>query len=240
MLSGHDIASIANATGLPPHRFVILFRDDEIAFEPPGGAGLRLIADGPTMSMALEQYYGSPTKPRCVFLMELADGQARCAVYAHRPAVCASFPFDVTDGVTSIRTDTLCGSDDYQIAGHDLQSRGVNVARAAFEWRLYRIIVAHWNQRVDSQRPRVFSRTELFDYLLEADRRIDQLRSEYTDDELIGLMHAAMAENLVDAAVLNFLAEVTNILTAMPYNAGVSPSGSRSVREPVLSDSARS
>jgi Fe-S-cluster containining protein len=226
MLSGHDIASIANATGLPPSRFVILFRDDEIVFEPPGGVGVRLVAGGPTMSMALEQYYGSSNKPRCVFLMELSDGQARCAVYSHRPAVCASFPFDVTDGVVSIRNDTLCGRNNFQIANEDLRSRGLDVVRAAFEWRLYRIVVAHWNEYVESQRPRVFSRTELFDYFLETDRQIGRLRSEYSDDELIELMNAVRDERLAEAAAPDFLARVANLLTAMPCNAGISRSAS--------------
>ena len=213
LVSGHDIAGITNATGLSPHRFVVLFRDDEVAFELPGGSGARLVADGPTMSMALDRYYDLPARPRCVFLMELPDSQARCAVYSRRPAVCASFPFEINDGIASVRDDTICGPDSFRIAGHDLQSRGLNVARAAFEWRLHRVIIAHWNEYVQSLRPRVFSRAELFDYLLGADHRIGQLRSEYSDEEFAQLISRASEDDSGASAELDFLSHVAKALT---------------------------
>ncbi len=216
MVSGHDIAAIADVTLLRPHQFVVLCRDDELPFEPPGGLGVRLVADGPTMSMALDEHYDSPDRPRCVFLMELPGGQARCAVYSRRPAVCAAFPFSTSDGIVVVRDDTVCGPGSWRIAGSDLQSKRINVARPEFEWRVHGAVVAHWNRYVESRRPRVFSRAELFDYLLDADRRIRQLRSQYSDEEFTQLVTAASVEGDSGAgsASSSFLADVAKALTA--------------------------
>jgi Fe-S-cluster containining protein len=214
LVSGHDIAAISDATGLSPQRFVVMCRDDELPFEPPGGAGTRLVADGPNMTVPLDQHYDSPDRHRCVFLMELPDGRARCAVYPHRPAACAAFPFAVNEGVAFVRDGVMCGPGSWRIAGNDLQSRRVNVARAEFEWRLHRLGVVHWNQHVDSRKPRVFSRAELFDYILGADHRIDQLRSAYSDEEFAQLITAACDDDSEASTGSGFLADVAQALTA--------------------------
>jgi hypothetical protein len=65
------------------------------------------------------------------------------------------------------------------------------MAAAAVRVSRHRGVVAHWNQDVDSPRPRVFSRDELFDRLLRADHRIGQLRSAHRDEEFARLIAAA-------------------------------------------------
>jgi Fe-S-cluster containining protein len=207
-VTGHDIAAITAKTGLPPHRFVALWRDD--IFESPHYPGARLVAGGPTMTLTLDEV-GSPGRRRCVFLMELPNGQARCAVYSHRPAVCAAFPFAVDDGTVYVR-HSVCGPGSWRIGTDELQSRHADVARAEFGWRQHRIVVAYWNQHVDSLRPRAFSRDELFDYLLKANDRIDQLRSTHSDEEFERLI-AADGGGPGASADLGFLADIANKAT---------------------------
>lgn len=46
---------------------------------------------------------------------------------------------------------------------------------------MHRIVVAHWNKQIDEGAPRLFSPTELFDYMLDAYARITPIRADVDD-----------------------------------------------------------
>lgn len=193
-VSGHDVAVLAAATGLRPEQFIVLVRDSELSGESPeqartgvmpsGGDGVRLVADGPLLSLVLDKKQRSAERAPCIFLLELRPGLARCGVYAHRPMVCAAFPFAFHHGSIAPRDDALCGADAWALAALDLPALRGRVLRAELEWAVHRVVAAHWNERVDkaddSGQPRLFSPTELFDYLLDAYARIAQVRAAYS------------------------------------------------------------
>lgn len=150
---------------------------------PPGGDGVRLVMDGPLLSRVLDKKQRAAERAPCVFLLELRPGLARCGVYAHRPVVCAAFPFAFHHGSIAPRNNALCGTDAWNLAALDLPALRAQVLRAELEWAVHRVVVARWNERVgkavDGGQPRLFSPTELFDYVLDLYARIAQVRAAY-------------------------------------------------------------
>lgn len=132
-VSGHDIVELAGATGLRPEQFVVLLRDSELAAGPPGGDGVRLVADGPLLSMVLDKKHGSDERAPCVFLINMRSGRSRCGVYAHRPVVCAAFPFEFRHGSIAPREDAVCGAESWYIAALDLPAKRAQVLRTEAE-----------------------------------------------------------------------------------------------------------
>ncbi|MGI5224231.1 YkgJ family cysteine cluster protein [Actinoallomurus sp. CA-142502] len=153
-ITPRDVRVLAEGTAMHPSDFVRLLDTDK--------EGFRLRPGGPAKKLYLQR---SADDSGCVFLMEIASGEARCGVYAHRPLVCSTFPMSLRGGVVTVRENVVCGPDSWNLFAMDLpNSRREltldNAARAE-----HREIIQAWNKRIDAS-GREATPYDLYDFLL--------------------------------------------------------------------------
>jgi Fe-S-cluster containining protein len=180
LLSGYDVARLAEATGLLPVEFVALRRIDAISKTAlPSGHGARLEAGGHAFSTVLDKRPGPGSE--CVFLMNIRTGRSRCGVYSHRPSACAAFPFTLRHGTVAPRAEACCGRDAWNIATVDLVARKQSVLRVDLEWAVHELVLQCWNDRVDQNSTRRYRPRDLFEHILRSYARMDDVRAAYRD-----------------------------------------------------------
>jgi Fe-S-cluster containining protein len=101
----------------------------------------------------------------CVFLLEIAPGVARCGAYPHRPLVCRIYPATLARGVVSVRPDTKCGPDAWNLATMDLCAYRQDLEQARAAWTEHLRLAQTWNDRI-TREYRTVEPEELFDYVL--------------------------------------------------------------------------
>lgn len=149
-----DVRVLAEGTAMRPSDFIRLLNTKK--------EGFRLRPDGPAKKLYLQR---SAEDTGCVFLMEIASGRARCGVYAHRPLVCSTFPMSIQRGVVTLREDTVCGPDSWNLAAMDLPACRRELTHDDAARAEHREIIRAWNKRVDAS-GREASPQELYDYLM--------------------------------------------------------------------------
>ncbi|MDN3354213.1 YkgJ family cysteine cluster protein [Actinomadura sp. DC4] len=150
-----DVQVLAEGTAMHPGDFLRLLDTDK--------DGFRLKAGGPAKGLYMQHVGGKGSG--CVFLMEIASGKARCGVYAHRPLVCSNFPLSLQRSVVTLREDTLCGPDSWNLAAMDLPAYRRDLLRDKDAKVEHRQAIETWNERVDAS-GREATPEELYDYLL--------------------------------------------------------------------------
>lgn len=149
-----DIQRLAEGTGLHPNHFVRLMEDDD--------EGFKLKPGGPTMSTYLIRRKDTGG---CQFLMEIAPGKARCGVYAHRPLVCSNFPTMLSRGSVSVRQDTVCGEDAWNLAAMDVTGYRRDLTRDRSAWAEHRRMMTVWNSTLETTRKEA-KPDALYDFML--------------------------------------------------------------------------
>ncbi|MBO0687403.1 MAG: YkgJ family cysteine cluster protein [Candidatus Dormibacteraeota bacterium] len=139
-LTCSDVQVVSRALALAPEQFVTLLPQAE---EEP--AGIRLSAGEPPFTMVLEQREPINEQPRCIFLLELPDGTARCGVYAHRPRLCRTFPASLQQGGVAVRSEIPCSAGSWNLARMDLPWWRTELIRSEMEQAFHEIVVARWN-----------------------------------------------------------------------------------------------
>src|SRR5205085_4088660 len=134
-----DVRTLAAATGLEPGEFITLSENE------PGQPGFRLRPGGQGYALNLRKRAATGG---CVFLMEIAEGHARCGVYAHRPNVCRTFPTTAQRGAVAIRPDVLCGPGLWSLAAMDVPGYRRCHERKDADWAAHWATVAGWNDLV--------------------------------------------------------------------------------------------
>ncbi|MDQ1005939.1 Fe-S-cluster containining protein [Streptomyces sp. V4I23] len=132
-----DMRRLAAGMSLNLREFTSLLEDEQ--------DGFRLSRDGPTLDLHLRH---RPVSRGCVFLMEIAQGKARCGAYAHRPLVCSKFPTTL-ERVSVIRGDTVCGPNSWNLAAMDLTSYQPDLTRNKAAWSEHIRIVRIWSATVE-------------------------------------------------------------------------------------------
>jgi Fe-S-cluster containining protein len=135
-----DVRALATGTGLHPGEFVRLWENTN------GQLGFRLRPGGPGNALNLIRHEDGA----CVFLMEIAEGVARCGVYAHRPVVCRNFPTTMRRGVVVVRQDVLCPPGSWNLAAMDVPGYRRDLDRRGVDWAAHWEIVNAWNASVDA------------------------------------------------------------------------------------------
>jgi Fe-S-cluster containining protein len=149
-----DVRVLAEGTAMRPGDFVRLLDTDK--------EGFRLRRGGPAKKLYLQR---STAGTGCVFLMEIASGKARCGVYAHRPLVCSTFPLSIQRNVVTLREDTICGPDSWNLAAMDLPACRRELTRDDAARAEHRRIVREWNKLIDAS-DREATPEELYEYLM--------------------------------------------------------------------------
>ncbi|GAA0330242.1 YkgJ family cysteine cluster protein [Actinoallomurus spadix] len=149
-----DVRALVEGTAMRPSDFLRL-RDAD-------GEGFRLRPDGPAKEVYLQRRSATGA---CVFLMEIASGNARCGVYAHRPLVCSTFPLTLQRGVVTTREDTVCGPGSWNLATMDLPAYRRDLTRDRSARAEDRQVMRAWNKTIDLQGWNA-TPDDLYEYLL--------------------------------------------------------------------------
>jgi Fe-S-cluster containining protein len=168
--------SAGNPCATSPEQFVVPY-----AAKSLGTESFRLQSGGPGFGLALDKRGRFKPGQPCVFLLELAGGEARCGVYADRPLVCQTYPMSLWSGLVSERKDALCPPDSWSSAAVTRLSWRRGLQRLRMQWDLYAEVVARWNARVDVHPGERFSILEYYSYLLNVYDRISILDRELGD-----------------------------------------------------------
>jgi Fe-S-cluster containining protein len=148
-----DVRVLAEGTAMRPGDFVRLLDTDKVGF--------RLRRGGPAKKLYLQLSAAGG----CVFLMEIASGEARCGVYAHRPLVCSTFPLSIQRNVVTVRENTLCGPGSWSLAAMDLPACRRELIHDDAARAEHRRIIREWNTLIDAS-DREATPEELYEYLM--------------------------------------------------------------------------
>lgn len=171
---GHDIWSICTRQRLNPEAFLVAWPQKDA-----GRDSFRLERDGQAYALALDKQGRFHLNQPCVFLMNLAGGNARCGVYADRPVVCKAYPMSMHRGGVVQREDSLCPADAWPPAVVGRPSWRKALQRLHMQFDIYYEVIARWNARVAAASPdRHFMLFEFFNYLLNVYDRLIALEDE--------------------------------------------------------------
>ncbi len=161
-VTGYDIWRISTAQRLPPESFVVV---GQYGGEP-SPHGFCLDPNQETHYLTLDKKGRYSRFQPCVFLIELANGEGKCGVYPHRPAVCHAYPLSLMHGDAYVTRSASCppGS----LSQLEINQPALRIAprRAYLELDLYAQVVAHWNSRIAHSRGEVYTLNEYFGYIL--------------------------------------------------------------------------
>lgn len=170
---GYDVWLISTRQHLGPEQFLFACPQQE-----PGPDGFRL-GDGPTYGLALDKRGPLRATQPCVFLLQLAGGNARCGIYAERPVVCQGYPMSMWRDAVIQRRDALCPPGAWPVADIGLQPWRDALQRLLMRFDIYHEVVARWNARVAAGAPCAsFTLLEYFSYLLNVYDRLAALDDE--------------------------------------------------------------
>jgi Fe-S-cluster containining protein len=108
----------------------------------------RLDSSGQTYCLALTMRGQADGRRRCLFLMELPNGQTRCGIYGLRPIACRAYPLALTEDGVAVKPWAMCPE-----TGHTLNQCGnaiwqAELERHDMEFSIYALVVGTWNRRV--------------------------------------------------------------------------------------------
>jgi Fe-S-cluster containining protein len=139
--------------------------------------------DSPYYLMLDKKQRFTRTRP-CVFLMSLAQGQEKCGIYEHRPAICRAYPMSMMHGEARLSRNAICpsGSWSQEEMGKPVWREAVR--RTHVELDLYTCVVSRWNARVAHSPDESFTFNEYFSYLLNVFGAISRLEREVGEAEM--------------------------------------------------------
>ncbi len=143
---GHDIWLIANALSIDPTAF--------LAFARMGAASpyhFRLDDSGTAYCVVLNMREHPDGSRRCVFLMDLPNGQTRCGVYGLRPVACRAYPLVLDEGRVEVKHWAMCHEEYEPPSGADVSLWQAELERHDMEFSIYALAVRTWNRRVTEQ-----------------------------------------------------------------------------------------
>lgn len=92
-LTGDEIARVARTLDAPPWTFTIAVPSPD-----PADDAFVLDRSAQRYRAALTKLPDGAERERCIFLLRLSDGTARCGLGEARPTPCRSFPVELHDG----------------------------------------------------------------------------------------------------------------------------------------------
>lgn len=140
-VTGDEIVRVARTLDAPPWAFTIAVPTTEAA------------EDAFALDRSTLRYRAALTKlpygerERCIFLLRLAEGTARCGLGESRPAPCRSFPAELHQGALRVSA-AGCTCHDWSLDDIDLENdRELLLAESAARAE-YARLVGNWNAHV--------------------------------------------------------------------------------------------
>jgi Fe-S-cluster containining protein len=141
-LTGDEIVRVARTLDTPPWTFTIAVptadaADDAFALDH---STLRYRA-------ALTKLPDGAERERCIFLLRLSDGTARCGLGESRPAPCRSFPSELHEGELRVSA-AGCTCRDWSLDDIDVESDRALLLAESHARAEYAGLVRNWNAHV--------------------------------------------------------------------------------------------
>jgi Fe-S-cluster containining protein len=176
---GYDVWWISTRQRLSPEQFVVAYPQKQSVRE-----SFLLEPSGQQLGLALDKRGPFTIDRACIFLVELAGGNARCGIYADRPVVCQVYPMSLRQGLVSQRPDSLCPPDAWPAVELANPSWRLAAQRLRIRFDVYQEVVARWNGRVGMAEPGTsFVLAEFYSYLLNVYDRLAHLDARLGDVE---------------------------------------------------------
>lgn len=159
---GHDIWRISRLLDLRPEEFVVALRRENIT---PDGFILR--PEGPSFSLALAKRGKMMPGEPCIFLIDFANGESRCGVYAERPTTCRVYPMTLRDGQVMQHPDVLCPPGAWAEHEPKKQHWFDAIENRNLQFDFYHQVLANWNKNVAGlDAGTTYTIHNFYDYLL--------------------------------------------------------------------------
>lgn len=141
-LTGDEIVRVARTLDAPPWTFTI-------AVPAAGVAGDAFALDRSALRYraALTKLPDGAERERCIFLLRLADGTARCGLGGSRPAPCRSFPVELHEGALRVSAEG-CTCRSWSLEDIDPESDRALLLAESNARAEYAGLVANWNAHV--------------------------------------------------------------------------------------------
>jgi len=141
-LTGDEIVRVARTLDAPPWTFTIAVptadeRDDAFALD----------RSARRYRAALTKLPEEGAPERCIFLLRLSDGTARCGLGEARPAPCRSFPVELHEGALRVSADG-CTCHRWSLDDVDPEADRALLLAESGARTVYARLVANWNAHV--------------------------------------------------------------------------------------------
>lgn len=184
-VTGHDVWRLNTHQRLSPESFLVAGHQ-----QGEHSDGFVLEAGGRSQFMALDKKGDFNRYKPCVFLVELADGRARCGVYASRPTVCRVYPMTIHAGRIGLHEHLICSPNAWSAEEMSRPTWLATLKRTYMEFDIYSEVVKRWNARVAHSPGETFTLHEYYSYLLNVYSKLAQLEAETPPDEMLQFLRS--------------------------------------------------
>jgi hypothetical protein len=159
-LTGDEIVRIARTLDAPPWTFTMAV--------PAEAAGDAFALDHSALRYraALTKLPPDAAGERCIFLLRLSEGTARCGLGASRPMPCLTFPVELHEDTLRISADG-CTCRTWSLADVDAESDRALLLAESRSRDEYAGFVRNWNAYVDAAGTESFTYPDFCRFLLD-------------------------------------------------------------------------
>jgi Fe-S-cluster containining protein len=142
----YDVWLIATGLSLSPTSFLAFAQ-----MEADSPHHFRLDGSDQAYCLALNMREQSDGSRRCIFLMELPNGQTRYGIYGLRPIACRAYPLALTEDGVAVKPWAMCRERYPSLSGSDVAIWQAEMERHDMEFSVYALAVETWNRKVMEQ-----------------------------------------------------------------------------------------
>jgi Fe-S-cluster containining protein len=146
-LTGDDLVRLARTIDAPPWTFTVA-----VATETPAGDAFALDATATRYRAALARLPEQASRERCIFLLRLDGGAARCGLGDARPMPCHTFASELHDDTVRVSA-AGCTCRIWSLDDVDVEAERALLLVERDAARNYALLVAGWNAFVATRPP---------------------------------------------------------------------------------------
>lgn len=145
-ICGYDTWLIANGLDVEPTAFLAFAQ-----MEADSPYHFRLDSSEQAYCLALNMREQANGIRRCIFLMELPNGQTRCGIYSLRPIACRAYPLALIEDLVAVKPWAMCREGYPAPSNPDISIWQQELERHDMEFSIYALAVKIWNQKAMEQ-----------------------------------------------------------------------------------------
>ena len=144
-LTGDDLVRLARTLDAPPWTFTVA-----LATAMPADDAFALDATSTRYRVALARLPEQESRERCIFLLRVGDGSARCGLGDARPMPCHTFSTELDDATVRVSA-AGCTCHEWSLDDVDLEAERALLLAEREAGRNYALLVAGWNAFVTAR-----------------------------------------------------------------------------------------